>query len=59
MTTSRTVSERVLLHDNELEVEVEADVIFDAPKRYWMAKPDFSTWKEIASSGPGKSDTPL
>jgi hypothetical protein len=40
--------ERVLLWEPGLEVE--ATVVFDVAARYWMAKPDKATWRDMPLS---------
>lgn len=37
--------ERVLLWEPGLEVE--AIIVYDATARYWMAKPDETTWRDV------------
>ncbi len=37
--------ERVILWEPGLEVE--AILVFDAPERYWMARPDEATWRDL------------
>jgi hypothetical protein len=40
--------ERVVLWEPGLEVE--ATVIYDASQRYWLARPDEATWRDIPLS---------
>jgi len=42
---SLQVGERVRLWEPGLEVE--ATIVYDVAERYWMAKPDESTWRDL------------
>ena len=48
-----TDGERVLLYDDELEVE--AFIVYDPTDRYWMARPDDATWRDLPAPATAES----